>query len=164
MADRKEQYEASELYRIRHSAAHIMAQAVLEKFPEGKVAIGPAIEDGFYYDFELPRALTPEDLESIEKRMRGIIQSKVAFERKVVSAEQAKEIFHDQPFKLELIAGLEEGNLDEDGNPVTEKPEISIYSQGGFVDLCRGPHVDISTQINPAAVKLMNCCRRLLAR
>jgi threonyl-tRNA synthetase len=133
-----------------------MAQAVLEKFPEGKVAIGPAIEDGFYYDFELPRALTPEDLESLEKRMRGIIQSKVVFERKVVSAEQAKEIFHDQPFKLELIAGLEEGNLDEDGNPVTEKPEISIYSQGGFVDLCRGPHVDISTQINPAAVKLMN--------
>jgi threonyl-tRNA synthetase len=156
MADKKEQYEASALYRIRHSAAHIMAQAVLEKFPDGKVAIGPAIEDGFYYDFDLPRALTPEDLESLEKRMRGIIQSKVAFERKVVSAEQAKEIFHDQPFKLELIAGLEAGNLDEDGNPVTEKPEISIYSQGGFVDLCRGPHVDISTQINPAAVKLMN--------
>jgi threonyl-tRNA synthetase len=156
MADTKERYEDSSLYRIRHSAAHIMAQAVLEKFPDGKVAIGPAIEDGFYYDFDLPRPLTPEDLESIEKRMRGIIQSKVKFERKVVSAEEAKEIFHDQPFKLELIAGLEEGNLDEDGNPVTEKPEISIYSQGGFVDLCRGPHVDISTQINPAAVKLMN--------
>jgi threonyl-tRNA synthetase len=156
MADKKEQYEASALYRIRHSAAHIMAQAVLEKFPDGKVAIGPAIEDGFYYDFELPRPLTPEDLESIEKRMRGIIQSKVTFERKVVSAEEARTIFHDQPFKLELITGLEEGNLDEDGNPVTEKPEISIYAQGGFVDLCRGPHVDISTQINPAAVKLMN--------
>jgi threonyl-tRNA synthetase len=156
MADKKERYEDSALYRIRHSAAHIMAQAVLEKFPDGKVAIGPAIEDGFYYDFDLPRPLTPEDLESIEKRMRGIIQSKVKFERKVISAEEAKEIFHDQPFKLELIAGLEEGNVDEDGNPVTEKPEISIYSQGGFVDLCRGPHVDISTQINPAAVKLMN--------
>jgi threonyl-tRNA synthetase len=156
MADKKERYEDSALYRIRHSAAHIMAQAVLEKFPDGKVAIGPAIEDGFYYDFDLPRPITPEDLESIEKRMRGIIQSKVKFERKVISAEEAKEIFHDQPFKLELIAGLEEGNVDEDGNPVTEKPEISIYSQGGFVDLCRGPHVDISTQINPAAVKLMN--------
>ena len=130
MADKKEQYEASPIYRIRHSAAHIMAQAVLEKFPDGKVAIGPAIEDGFYYDFDLPRPLTPEDLESIEKRMRGIIQSKVKFERKVVSAEKAKEIFHDQPFKLELIAGLEEGKLDEDGNPVVEKPEISIYSQG----------------------------------
>ncbi len=156
MADNRERYEDSSLYRIRHSAAHIMAQAVLEKFPGGKVAIGPAIEDGFYYDFDLPRPLTPEDLESIEKRMRGIIQSKVKFERKVVSADEAKKIFSDQPFKLELIAGLEEGNLDEDGNPTTEKPEISIYSQGGFVDLCRGPHVEISTQINPAAVKLMN--------
>jgi threonyl-tRNA synthetase len=156
MAGNKEQYESSLLYRIRHSASHIMAQAVLEKFPEGKVAIGPAIEDGFYYDFDLPRPLTPEDLESIEKRMRGIIQSKVKFERKVISADEAKAIFQDQPFKLELIAGLEEGNLDEDGNPVAEKPEISIYTQGSFVDLCRGPHVDISTQINPVAVKLMN--------
>jgi threonyl-tRNA synthetase len=118
MADKKEHYEASPIYRIRHSAAHIMAQAVLEKFPEGKVAIGPAIEDGFYYDFDLPRPLTPEDLESIEKRMRGIIQSKLKFERKAVSADEAKEIFHDQPFKLELIAGLEEGKLDEDGTPV----------------------------------------------
>ena len=156
MADKKEHYEASPIYRIRHSAAHIMAQAVLEKFPDGKVAIGPAIEDGFYYDFDLPRPLTPEDLESIEKRMRGIIQSKVKFERKAVSADEAKEIFHDQPFKLELIAGLEEGKLDEDGNPVMEKPEISVYTQGGFTDLCRGPHVDISTQINPAAVKLLS--------
>ena len=156
MADKKEHYEASPIYRIRHSAAHIMAQAVLEKFPEGKVAIGPAIEDGFYYDFDLPRPLTPEDLESIEKKMRGIIQSKVKFERKAVSADEAKEIFHDQPFKLELIAGLEEGKLDEDGNPVMEKPEISVYTQGGFTDLCRGPHVDISTQINPAAIKLLS--------
>jgi threonyl-tRNA synthetase len=156
MANKKEQYEASELYRIRHSTAHIMTQAVLEKFPGGKFAIGPAIEDGFYYDFDLPRAITPEDLESIEKRMRGIIQSKVRFDRKAVSAAEAKEIFHDQPFKLELISGLEEGKLDEDGNLVTEKPEISIYSHGKFVDLCRGPHVEVSTQINPAAIKLMN--------
>jgi threonyl-tRNA synthetase len=156
MADKKGHYEDSPLYRIRHSAAHIMAQAVLEKFPDGKVAIGPAIEDGFYYDFDLPRPLTPEDLESIEKRMRGIIQSKVKFERKVVSVEEAKEIFHDQPFKLELIAGLEEGKLDDDGNPVVEKPELSIYTQAGFVDLCRGPHVDISTQINPTALKLLS--------
>jgi len=113
MTANKEKYEESALYRIRHSTAHIMAQAVMEKFPEAKVAIGPAIEDGFYYDFDLPRPLTPEDLESIEKRMRGIIQSKVKFERKVVSAEEAKTVFHDQPFKLELIAGLEEGNLEK---------------------------------------------------
>jgi len=156
MADKKELYENSDLYRIRHSAAHIMAQAVLEKFPDGKVAIGPPIEEGFYYDFELPRALTPEDLESIEKRMRGIIQSKLRFERKVISAEEARQLFHDQPFKLELIAGLEEGKLDDDGNPVSEKPEISIYTQGSFTDLCRGPHVENSAQINPAAVKLMS--------
>jgi threonyl-tRNA synthetase len=156
MAELKEKYEESALYRIRHSAAHIMAQAVLEKFPEAKIAIGPAIEEGFYYDFDLPRPLTPEDLESIEKRMRGIIQSKVSFERKVVSADEAKEIFKDQPFKLELIAGLEEGKLDDDGNPISEKPEISLYTQGIFTDLCRGPHVELSTEINPAAVKLMS--------
>jgi threonyl-tRNA synthetase len=156
MVDNKQEYESSQLYRIRHSAAHIMAQAVLEKFPDGKVAIGPPIEDGFYYDFELPRPLTPEDLEAIEKRMRGIIQGKVNFERKVLSADEAKILFKDQPFKLELIAGLEEGKMDEDGNPVAEKPEISIYSQGGFVDLCRGPHVTGSNEINPQAIKLMS--------
>lgn len=156
MANAKERYEDSLLYRIRHSAAHIMAQAVLEKFPEGKVAIGPPIEDGFYYDFDLPRALTPEDLESIEKRMRGIIQAGVNFEKKVISADEAKQLFHDQPFKLELIEGLESGLLDDDGNPTDEKPEISIYSQGGFTDLCRGPHVENSRQINPTAIKLMN--------
>lgn len=156
MSDKKEVYEESELYRIRHSTAHIMAQAVLEQFPDGKVAIGPAIDDGFYYDFDLPRPLTPEDLEKIERRMRSIIQSRVRFERRVVSAEEARQIFHDQPYKLELIAGLEEGKLDEDGNPVTEKPEISIYAHEGFVDLCRGPHVEVSSQINPAAVKLLS--------
>ena len=156
MAKAKEKYEDSVLYRIRHSAAHIMAEAVLEKFPEGKVAIGPPIEDGFYYDFDLPRALTPEDLESIEKRMRGIIQAGVNFEKKVISADEAKKLFHDQPFKLELIEGLESGELDDDGNPTDEKPEISIYTQGGFTDLCRGPHVESSRQINPSAIKLMN--------
>jgi threonyl-tRNA synthetase len=156
MANTKERYEDSLLYRIRHSAAHVMAQAVLEKFPDGKVAIGPPIEDGFYYDFDLPRALTPEDLESIEKRMRGIIQAGVNFEKKVISADEAKKLFHDQPFKLELIEGLESGELDDDGNPTDVKPEISIYSQGGFTDLCRGPHVENSRQINPSAIKLMN--------
>ncbi len=156
MSEKKEVYEESELYRIRHSTAHIMAQAVLEQFPDGKVAIGPAIDDGFYYDFDLPRPLTPEDLEKIERRMRSIIQSRVRFERRVVNAEEARQIFHDQPYKLELIAGLEEGKLDEDGNPVTEKPEISIYAHEGFVDLCRGPHVEVSSQINPAAVKLLS--------
>lgn len=157
MAEKKlEQYEKSMLYKIRHSTAHIMAQAVLEKFPTAKIAIGPAIEDGFYYDFDLPRPLTPEDLAGIEKRMREIIKSDLRFERRVLSADEAKKIFHDQPYKIELIEGLEHGETDEDGNPVSEKPEISTYTQSIFTDLCRGPHVDSTKQINPDAVKLMS--------
>ena len=156
MSDKKSEYEQSQLYRIRHSTAHIMAQAVLEKFPDGKVAIGPPIEDGFYYDFDLPRPLTPDDLEAIEKRMRGIIQGKEAFERKVISADEAKKVFKDQPFKLELIEGLEAGKEDEDGNPLEDKPEISLYTSGTFVDLCRGPHVASTSEINPQAIKLMS--------
>jgi len=151
-----EKYEESKLYRVRHSAAHVMAQAVLEKFPDGKVAIGPAIKDGFYYDFDLPRALTPEDLEEIEDRMRTIIKNNSKFIREEVSADEAREIFKDQPYKLELIAGLEEGGLDEHGNPVEEKPVISIYKSDAFVDLCRGPHVESTGKIHPSAIKLMN--------
>ena len=152
----KERYEDSELYRIRHSSAHVMAQAVLEMFPEGKYTIGPPVEDGFYYDFELPRSLSPADLEIIEARMREIIKGKYAFEKKVISAEEAKEIFADQSYKLELIDGLEQGGFDEYGNPLKEKPDISIYTHDTFVDLCRGPHVENTGQINPDAVKLMN--------
>jgi threonyl-tRNA synthetase len=156
MAEKKqERYEDSQLYRIRHSAAHIMAQAVLEEFPGGKVAIGPAIEDGFYYDFDLPRSLTPEDLTGIEKRMRQIIAGRYPFVRQEVSADQARKIFSDQPYKIELIEGLEHGGMDEHGNPLTEKPVISTYQHDTFVDLCRGPHVENTGQINPSAVKLM---------
>ncbi len=86
----KERYEDSDLYRIRHSAAHVMAQAIVEMFPEAKYTIGPPIEDGFYYDFELPRSLTPEDLQVIEKRMRQIIAEKHEFLRQVVSADEAR--------------------------------------------------------------------------
>jgi threonyl-tRNA synthetase len=153
---KNERYEDSELYRIRHSAAHIMAQAVLEMFPNGKIAIGPPIEDGFYYDFDLPRTLTPEDLEALEKRMREIIKGKHTFTKEVISADKARQIFEDQPYKLELIDGLEEGGQDEYGNPLQEKPEISIYKDDTFVDLCRGPHVQNTGQINPKAVKLMS--------
>jgi threonyl-tRNA synthetase len=152
---KQERYQDSQLYRIRHSAAHVMAQAVLEKFPDAKFAIGPAIEEGFYYDFDLPRTLTPEDLEDIEKRMRRILSGKHRFERRVLSAEEARQIFKDQPYKLELIDGLEQGGTDEDGNPLEEKPEISIYTSDTFTDLCRGPHVEHTGQINPQAVKLM---------
>jgi threonyl-tRNA synthetase len=152
----KERYEDSDLYRIRHSTAHVMAQAVLEMFPEAKYTIGPPVEDGFYYDFDLPRPLTPDDLQVIEKRMREIIAGQYPFIRKAVSAQEARRIFKDQPYKLELIDGLEQGGYDEYGNPLAEKPEISIYSHDRFVDLCRGPHVENTRQINPAAIKLMN--------
>jgi threonyl-tRNA synthetase len=156
MAEKKEErYEESKLYRIRHSAAHVMAEAVLEKFPTAKIAIGPAIDDGFYYDFDLPRPLTPEDLEGIEKRMRQIIAGKHPFKREEVSADEARQIFKDQPYKIELIDGLEQGGMDEDGNPIKEKPVISTYTQDTFTDLCRGPHVEHTGQINPSAVKLM---------
>jgi threonyl-tRNA synthetase len=152
----QESYQESNLYRIRHSAAHIMAQAVLEMIPEGKFAIGPPIEDGFYYDFDLPRPLTPEDLEIIEKRMREIIGEDFPFEKQVITAEEARQVFYDQPYKLELIAGLEEGGFDEYGEPLEVKPEISIFRDGSFVDLCRGPHVESTGAINPAAIKLMS--------
>jgi len=153
---KKERYEESNLYRIRHSAAHIMAQAVLEMFPEAKYTIGPPIENGFYYDFDLPRALTPEDLAAIEKHMRQVIAGHYPFQRKVVSAKQARIIFKDQPYKLELIDGLEQGGFDEYGNPLEEKPEITLYTHDDFIDLCRGPHVENTGKVNPGAVKLLN--------
>ena len=133
-----------ELERIRHSASHVMAQAVLDEFPDGKVAIGPAIEDGFYYDFDLPRPLTPDDLVKIEKQMKKILKGKHKFESCELSREQALEMFRDQPYKLELIAELPEGET------------ISIYTQDTFTDLCRGPHVDNTAQIRASAVKLMS--------
>ncbi len=157
MAEQKERYEEFAIFiKIRHSAAHIMAQAVMEMFPDGKVTIGPPVENGFYYDFDLPRNLTPEDLEQIEKRMRQIIAGKFEFERKAVSADEARKIFKDQPYKIELIDGLEKGGLDEYGNPLKEKPEISIYQHDTFVDLCRGPHVQNTKEIKPDAIKLMS--------
>ena len=152
----KEKYEASRLYRLRHSTAHVMAQAVLDKFPEAKIAIGPAIEDGFYYDFDLPRPLTPEDLSEIEARMREIIKADFLFRREVVSAADAARLFSDQPFKLELIRDLEAGTQDEHGNPLTEKPELSVYTHDKFSDLCRGPHVERTGEIHPKAFRLLN--------
>jgi threonyl-tRNA synthetase len=152
----QEKYEESQLYKIRHSAAHIMAQAVLEMFPNAKYTIGPPIENGFYYDFDLPRNLTPEDLEQIEKRMRQIVQGKHEFKKKVISADDAREVFKDQPYKIELIDGLEKGGLDEYGNPLKEKPEISIYQHDTFTDLCRGPHVQNTKEVKQDAFKLMS--------
>jgi threonyl-tRNA synthetase len=130
------------LYRIRHSAAHLMAEAVVEKFPHVKLAIGPPIEDGFYYDFDLPRTLTGEDLADIEKRMRRISKGAHRFDRTVISRAEAERRFADQPYKLEIIADL----------PADE--EISLYTQDTFTDLCRGPHVENTNELQPAAIKL----------
>jgi len=156
MSDQIEAYEESELYRIRHSSAHVMAQAVLELIPTAKYSIGPPIQDGFYYDFDLPRTLTPEDLETIERRMREIISGEFDFMKEVVSAEDARQIFSDQPYKIELIDGLEGGGVDEYGEPIQGEVEISTYQQDTFIDLCRGPHVKNTREINPDAIKLLN--------
>lgn len=144
------------LLRLRHSASHVMAQAVQEKFPTAKLAIGPAIESGFYYDFDLPRPLTTEDLAEIEARMREIIAEGHDFIYREVSEEEARRIFADQPYKQELIDGILAGGVDEDGNPLTEAPKLSVYQSGPFVDLCRGPHVANTREINPEALKLLN--------
>ncbi|MBN2386318.1 MAG: threonine--tRNA ligase [Anaerolineales bacterium] len=152
----EERYEDTLLYRIRHSAAHVMAQAVLDFYPGARYTIGPPVENGFYYDFELPEPIKEDDLEKIEKRMRQIIAGGHPFVKKVLSADEARQVFKEQPYKLELIEGLEQGGFDEYGNPLEEKPEISIYQHDSFTDLCRGPHVESTRQINPSAVKLMS--------
>ena len=130
----------SNLYRIRHSAAHIMAQAMLERFPEAKIAIGPPIEDGFYYDFDLPRPVTEDDLAWVEARMKAIISGKHEFTCREVTPEEAREIFKDQPYKLELIDDLAD--------------KLTLYTQDTFTDLCRGPHVTSTSEINPEAISI----------
>ena len=154
----KDKYLESELWKIRHSTAHVMAQAVRDLFPAGtaKIAIGPPIADGFYYDFDLPRALTPEDLEEIEKKMAKVLAEDHHFVRRELSADDARELFEDQPYKIDLIAGLEAGGVDEYGEPLDEETVISTYTHDDFEDLCRGPHVESTKVINPKAFKLLN--------
>jgi len=146
-----------ELDALRHSTSHIMAQAVLEMFPEGKLAIGPPIEDGFYYDFDLPRSLTPEDLEAVEARMKEIIRGGHRFVYHEIDPQEARELFADQPYKMELIDGILSSGEDEYGERVEgEQPVLSIYTHDTFTDLCRGPHVADTSQINPDALKLLS--------
>jgi threonyl-tRNA synthetase len=134
-----------------------MAEAVLEMFPEGKLAFGPPIENGFYYDFDLPRPLTPEDLEQIEARMKASIKAKIPFEHKDVSVEEAKEMFADQPYKIDQIEKLASGEEDEHGEAGSEPvSSLSIYSHADFTDLCAGPHLDNTGQIPWNAFKLLN--------
>ncbi|MCC6705585.1 MAG: threonine--tRNA ligase [Thermomicrobiales bacterium] len=126
---------AYELARMRHSAAHLMAEAIQELYPDVKFAIGPAIENGFYYDIDLPKSLTPDNLAEIENLMARHREAAEPFEVKEVSREEALRIFGDNPYKVELIQGFTEGE------------SITTYQQGDFLDLCRGPHVADTSQI-----------------
>jgi len=140
-----EEFEATSkderLERLRHSAAHIMAEAVLEMFPDAKIGIGPPIDTGFYYDFGLPRALTPDDLPVIEEKMRRRVKSDVPFVREEVSKDEARRLFAEQPYKLELIDEIADETM-------------SLYKHDKFVDLCQGPHVERTGQVQ--AFKLMS--------
>ena len=126
------------LRRMRHSAAHVLAQVVLQLFPEGKIAIGPPIADGFYYDFDLPRALTPDDLKEIERRMRKEMKRNHRFIWSETDLEDARERFAEQPYKLELI---EQFSADAE--------TVGLCAHAEFTDLCRGGHVQTTRQIGP---------------
>lgn len=146
---------------IRHSLAHLLAAAVLKKFPKAKLGIGPTIENGFYYDFLLPQTLTPDDLKELEQTMRGFIKQNLPFSGRKLTPVAAKKLFTDQPFKLDLIKEFAK----------TKEP-LSIYITGAapqtatktfnskfstlnfFIDLCRGGHVKNTKEINPEAFKL----------
>lgn len=130
----KLQKSGEQLEKMRHSASHVMAEAVQCLFPGAKFGIGPMIENGFYYDFELPRGLAPEDLPVIENKMREIISQDVAFAREELSKDEARELFADQPYKLELIDEIADS-------------KVTIYKQGSFTDLCRGPHVSSTGEV-----------------
>ncbi|MCL0065426.1 threonine--tRNA ligase [Dehalococcoidia bacterium] len=137
----QQEKKVNRLEAMRHSAAHVMAEAVQALFPDVKFGIGPATEDGFYYDFELPRPLTPDDLSVVEEKMRGSIAADAPFAKEEVTQEAARPIFHSQPYKLELIDELADGTL-------------TIYRQGSFTDLCRGPHLASTGELK--AFKLLS--------
>jgi len=137
----KERAETEKLETMRHSAAHVMAEAVQSIFPDAKFGIGPAIEDGFYYDFDLSRSLNPEDLPLLETKMSKIIALNEPFTRKEVTKEEARRLFATQSYKLELIDEIPD-------------EKVSLYQQGSFVDLCRGPHVSSTKEIK--AFKLIS--------
>lgn len=142
---------------LRHSAAHIMAEAVLDLFPGTKFGIGPAIENGFYYDFELPRPVTPEDFPALEERMREIIRGKFNFEHSTQTVAQARASFRDQPFKLELIELIAKGELGLHGEEHAKPTDtVSIYQHDTFMDLCAGPHVHNTAQVPADAFKLLS--------
>ena len=130
-----------QLYRMRHSAAHMMAKAVVDMFPDAKIAIGPPVENGFYYDFDLPRSLTTEDLAVLEENMRDQMKRDWPFVESEISRAEAQERFQDQPYKLEIIEGIADDH-------------VGLYTHGPFTDLCGGPHVESASRVG--AFKLTN--------
>ena len=133
----------STLYILRHSTSHIMAQAVQKLFPNAKLAIGPAIENGFYYDIDMKKSLVPEDFEKIEREMAEIIKKDEPFNRKEVSKQEALKMFASNPYKCEIINELKDDEV------------ISVYYTGNdFVDLCRGPHVESTKYLQSFAYKI----------
>ncbi|HEX7588053.1 MAG TPA: threonine--tRNA ligase [Anaerolineae bacterium] len=148
---------SNSLIPLRHSAAHIMAQAVMEILPGTKLGFGPAIDDGFYYDFQLPRALSPEDLPVIEARMREIIGGKHPFLHDELSIDAARKRFADQTFKLDQVEALARGEMGEHGESGA-KPQTSVstYTHDQFVDLCRGPHLANTGDVPADALKLLS--------
>ncbi len=132
-----------DIQTARHSLSHIMAEAVDQLFPNVKFGIGPAIDNGFYYDFDIEKSILPEDLEKIENKMRELIKRDVPFEKSTMKKAEALEFFKNQPYKVELIKGIED-------------EQVGIYKSGNFVDLCRGPHVENSRELRGVAFKLMS--------
>ena len=127
----------NKLETMRHSASHVMAEAVMSLFPETKFGIGPPTDDGFYYDFDLPHPLTPEDLPAIEAKMREIVAADLPFTREEADKDRARQVFAAQSYKLELI------------NDLPDSEVLTIYRQGSFVDLCRGPHLSSTCRVGP---------------
>jgi len=162
--------QSDKLHNIRHSLAHVLASAVLEMFPKAQLGVGPVIENGFFYDFLLPRPLTPEDMGKLEKRMRALVQSKLLFERIENTTAEAKKFFQtaNQPFKVQLIEDIEKfGTTKADeilnseknvgtvaAHPAEATDKVSLYKTGKFIDLCRGGHVENTSQIRTDAFKL----------
>ena len=126
---------------MRHSAAHVMADAVLQLFPDAKIGIGPPTEEGFYYDFQMSKPFTPQDLEHIDAIMRETVSTDLPFQMEIISRDEARTLFSDQPYKLELI------------DEIPPEEPLSIYRHGAFVDLCQGPHVESTGKI--AASRLL---------
>ena len=131
---------------FRHTASHVMAQAVKRLYPSAKLAIGPAIENGFYYDFDLQQPFTPEDLEKIEAEMKKIIKENLKLERFTLPRAEALEFMKDEPYKVELIRDL------------PEDAELSFYRQGEYTDLCTGPHLPATGRIKAFKLTSVTGC------